>query len=723
KEDTSPAWLQGLGSAEPAPFAPAVAKEDTSPAWLQGLGSAEPAPVVPQVPAPPAAKEDTSPAWLQELGSASPTPPVAPQVPAPPAWLQAMGQATATSGEAASTPDEEMPPWLQAMVSGQAPNAPRNEPLPSGKPEPRYSSMFAGISRAEEQQANLPDWLKEPSQAAPAAAQAGAVLPLSTSGAEEAEIDLLLSNEPFNFGSATLVEDNASVGLPDWLQVQRAAPVPQFELPDDLPDWLKEDAAAAEREADLPLTANSFETIPNLAATENGDEPTQAHPQTSAGRFDDFNAHLNQPANPLEGGFLGDVEGPSWLRATLPGNAPEAVDLQATSTLPTAFGFETATASESPGVPSWLRTVGPATLEQEVPALPFFPAEPFIVPGSLPLIELPPQLASAAVLSTLLNPTPIMSYPAKSVVVTKKPKPRTSSRFPLDAARLVNYLLYLLLLGVTLFALLQPLTSPPLNVTQPVQNFYDTLGKLNSDSKVLIAYDWEGDRSGEMSPMAHAVTQHIMKNRARIVTFSLNSQGPALASQITEEVATQPDYGNSGVYQYGNKYLNLGWRPGNEAALRSLFNDLGNLNDYKAGKRANSFPVMSGINSINDFDAVVVLAGDENSVRMWIEQFGIQSRLALLYGTTAAVAPMARPYLLEPPSAQPNLFSNYPRVHGLLEGLNGTAQYQQLLKNNDIKIDSKLNLDKRLAAQTLAVLLLVLAVVVANVVYFVRSRE
>jgi len=52
----------------------------------------------------------------------------------------------------------------------------------------------------------------------------------------------------------------------------------------------------------------------------------------------------------------------------------------------------------------------------------------------------------------------------------------------------------------------------------------------------LISYDWEADRIGEMKPLAQAVTQHVMAKRARLVTVSLNPQGPALASQVTDEL-------------------------------------------------------------------------------------------------------------------------------------------------------------------------------------------
>jgi hypothetical protein len=279
---------------------------------------------------------------------------------------------------------------------------------------------------------------------------------------------------------------------------------------------------------------------------------------------------------------------------------------------------------------------------------------------------------------------------------------------------------------VTLFGLFVPLSTAPLTISTEVDNFYKQIDQLNSNSKVLISYDWEADRSGEMSPMARSVTQHVMLKRARLVTISLNPQGPALASQVTDDLATNPHYGNNSFYSYEQNYLNLGWRAGNEAAVRGLFDRMGDLTDYKKHKRAGDMPVMQGINALSDFDLIIVLAGDEGDVRTWVGQFGIQPGAHLLFGTPAAVEPLARPYALGLATANQEIRTTEKEVRAkaLLAGLSGTAQYDQLLRDKySLKTDQSLSLEGRLSAQSLAALLLVLIVVGANVIYLAQRRE
>ncbi len=605
------------------------------------------------------------------------------------------------SGEA-----EEMPPWLQDMVMGKA--SPPTATPSATKAEPRYSSMFAGVSRAEEEQVNLPDWLK--TAGPPANLEAATAVPETPApdpvANDNVEVERLLQS----LNTAEPAGNNPPAGMPEWLQGSPATAAPTFDLPEDLPDWLKNEAA----------------TAPEIPTQSEGDL-TPAHPLTPPNLGQDtlplnnFNQELNQANTNLPSSFLEGVEGPAWLRGTTasqPNPSAASAQPQATMPLPPPLpGMEILPVSglNPTALPGWLRTVGSATLDQETAS-----NEPFTVPGALPQVALPATLASAGVLAALLGPQAVASSPI-TPIVSAPPKAATN----LGLAALSRYLLYVLLLGVALFGVLQPISSPVLPVTPPVQSFYTTVSNLTPNSKVLVAYDWEGDRSGEMRPMATAVTQQIMSRRARLATISLNSQGPALASQITEEVASDPAYGNNatGLYEYGTGYVNLGWRLGSEAAIRGLFNDMGSIRDYKQNRLASEIKAMDGINSLNDFDLVIVLAGDEGSVRNWVEQFGVRPNAQLLYGVPAAVAPMARPYLLGPSSAQPNLSSNYSKVLGLLEGLNGTAQYQQLLRDNNIKADSKLSLDSRLFAQSLAAILLILAVIVANIVYFVRKSR
>ena len=256
--------------------------------------------------------------------------------------------------------------------------------------------------------------------------------------------------------------------------------------------------------------------------------------------------------------------------------------------------------------------------------------------------------------------------------------------------------------------------------------FYDQIDGLAANSKALVTFDWEADRYGEMGPLSKAVVQHIMAKRARLVTLSLNPQGPALAAQITDELATNSIYGNGSFYKYGTTSLNLGWRSGQEAALRSLFSSIGDLTDYKNGQRAGDLAATAGINSLSDFELIVVLAGDEGSLRAWIEQVGVQPGAHMVLGVPLAIEPVARPYAQGLATANQNQMSSetQPRAQALLAGLNQTAQYDQLLRDKlNLKTDPTVGVEGRLSAQSLAALVLIVVIILANVVYLVRRRR
>lgn len=593
--------------------------------------------------------------------------------------------------EAANPDEEDIPPWLKALSAVAPPEPAVNRPS-KGYTELNagYGSDSAGTE--EDPGPEIPDWLKDDLEQ-PAS--------LPTDG-------------PKPQPKGTTVETRQ---LPEWLQETAAPepalpPIPDFPVPADaqataeLPDWLKEPEAPA-----LTYSSEDY-TGPNLTR-----EPNQGPPVN-------YQSLLEEVPSQFSGTnfFDDDVEGPAWLRQT--GTIKPAEPLQTGPAKPTSTDSDSA-------MPSWLRTVAPppnapvepktvepeaAAPAEEVIEEPATEVEPEDEDGNdMPSVYLPPRLASAAVLETLLMaPTATV---VGEITVQKRPFPRSN---------LLRYLLYILLIGVALFGLLQPLPVASLPVATNVQTFYDQIDRLPANAKVLVAFDWEADRSGEMSLLSTSVVQHIMAKRARLLTVSLNPQGPALAARITDNLATNSIYGNSNFYKYGSTYLNLGWRSGQEVALRSFFDSIGDLADYRSDQPVSGQAAASGINSLQDFNLIVVLAGDEGSVRAWVEQVGVQPGMNMVLGVPLAVEPVARPYAQGLATANPNRLSGetQPRAQALLAGLNQTAQYDQLLQDKlKLKTDPTASLEGRLSAQSLAALLLVLVIIVGNVIYLARRRR
>ncbi len=463
------------------------------------------------------------------------------------------------------------------------------------------------------------------------------------------------------------------VPVPDWLQpdpVLAASPDPdgEDEISPRIPDWLEtspDEPAGTEVEQDEPgLAAEDGLTDNAIFDITSGQAPASSLPEILTARpSPDWLDDVSEPLNDYEQTADQAVAGlPAWMQ---PAPDPQA---------------------------------GLADEAQPVPR-----------------VTLPPQLVSAAVLRALLV------EPATGVRLTASKK--NWLRF--EADNVTRWILSALLVAVALSGLYgSQFASPPAPATQVI-TFYNQVDNLGPNSKILLVYDWEASRSGEMAPLARAVTRHIMYRRARLLTFSLNPYGPALAEELTDELAANPLYGNDSFYKYNATYLNLGWRSGGEAAVRSLFDRLGELHDYKNNRRAADLLVMQGLNSLKDFDMILVLAGDEGSVRTWVEQFGIQPGARLLFAVPAAVEPVARPY------AQGRVVNGPPRpgepqtnARALLAGLNQTAQYEGLLSANlNLPNSQHLNSGARLGAYSLAALLLIAVILAGNLVWLVRRPK
>lgn len=687
-----------------------AAAEENSPASSPNMDSSREAPT-------------SSPAQAQsapqELAAAEKEPPPSVEESSPSEWATPWeGSVVEEPAQAAASPETEpappppeadadmeaandIPPWLKALSDGGLP-----EVTPT-RPDAGYSEMKAGNQAEATPAATLPDWLRDDTELPPATP-----IPAETASAGTGQPSSETAPNPVQPKGAT-VEDR---DLPEWLKETSAAiapaTIPDFPGSTELPDWLQEPEAPA-----LTFGENDY-TGPNIIHDPNAGPPV------------DYSSLLEETPSNVPGqfsgsNFFGEVEGPAWLRQTNQPKPPEPASGVAPAAAP----------GVDPAVPHWLRSAAAPTNAET--ALPPVNEETQIPPASqaaedeppaaeavpepeeeLPSVHLPPQLASAAVLAALLEPPPAAQIPVST----------RAARGPLDffQANIVRYILSILLIGVALVGLLQPLPVGSLPISANVQTFYDQIDQLPPNSKVLVAFDWEADRNGEMGPLSTSVVQHIMAKRARLVTLSLNPQGPALAARITDELATNAIYGNSSFYKYGNTYLNLGWRSGQEAALRSLFDSMGNLTDYKNGQRAADLAATSGINSLNDFDLIVVLAGDEGSVRAWVEQVGVQPGSRLILGVPLAVEPVARPYAqgLSTASQDRRTSETQPRAKALLAGLNQTAQYDQLLLDKlKLKTDPTASLEGRLSAQSLAALLLIVVIIIGNVLYLVRRRR
>jgi len=266
------------------------------------------------------------------------------------------------------------------------------------------------------------------------------------------------------------------------------------------------------------------------------------------------------------------------------------------------------------------------------------------------------------------------------------------------ARRWVPILRRLLMTILVAAAVLVPLWAPSgwswllLGPSPDVSKVYQTIEDLPAGRPVLVAFDYTPATAGELDPQARALVRHLLSRGLPVVTVSLVPEGPALAGQVmVQEMAGYPEA------LYGGAYVNLGYLAGGEAALRALAAGLPAAVpvDSLAGLPLGELPATARVTGLDDLGLIVVLAGDSESVRWWVEQVGARTRTPLVAGVSAAIEPQLRPY------------RDSGQLAGLISGLPGAARYAALT-------GAGADWAGRLDALSLGLLVLIVVVVLGN---------
>lgn len=224
------------------------------------------------------------------------------------------------------------------------------------------------------------------------------------------------------------------------------------------------------------------------------------------------------------------------------------------------------------------------------------------------------------------------------------------------------------------------------------------LDVLDENSTVLVAVEYGPTYAGELNPLALAALRHLARRNVRTVALCTQASGVGIAeglfARITEETSD---------YAYGERHAILGYVLGQNVALRMLSAPLSQtfVTDHVAHLSLSELPVTRGLNSIRDFDAIVVLADDANIVRQWIEQVGERSEVALYALVSAKAEPALVPY------------TSSKQLAGLIGGAIGAAEYE-------VAVGGLKQATRSMDAYVALFLVLLCAVAISNVVQVSR---
>lgn len=253
-----------------------------------------------------------------------------------------------------------------------------------------------------------------------------------------------------------------------------------------------------------------------------------------------------------------------------------------------------------------------------------------------------------------------------------------------------------LFLGMGILVLI-PLLVPlhmPIRPTSTSIAFHRVIDRIPDGSTVLMSADYDPGTIPEMVPMTRTALRQLWDKNCKVVVTVLWPGGPGLVDRVIGDVAAEyPDK------KYGVDWVNLGYKPGNEAVMVLMGQGIATAFPYDyRGNATRSLPIMQRARDYSDFPLLISISSGFPGTKEWVQQVQARFHLPMVAGVTAVSAPEFYPYVQ---SGQ---------LLGLLGGMAGAAEYEQLRKESGTA-------SKGMDAQSLAHVFVALCIVLGNVVH------
>lgn len=261
----------------------------------------------------------------------------------------------------------------------------------------------------------------------------------------------------------------------------------------------------------------------------------------------------------------------------------------------------------------------------------------------------------------------------------------------------------------------------PVGESPETEALFRYIDNLPEGSIILISTDYDMASRPELYPMAKAIIRHAFMKGHKIVSICLWPNGVGLAENSVTEVAAKLNEKRpeDKKLRHGKDYLITGYRAGVAIVIMSIgdsfsrtFGTCASITENIDGKKTtipsislddhHRLPIMKNIKNYDSFKLTIPFAAGA-SVDAWIEFAGARYHQPVALGVTAVSAPRYYPFF-------PN------QIVGLVGGLKGAAEYENLIKNPDWAT-------KGMDAQSAAHILIILFIIIGNIAYFISIKK
>ncbi len=258
-----------------------------------------------------------------------------------------------------------------------------------------------------------------------------------------------------------------------------------------------------------------------------------------------------------------------------------------------------------------------------------------------------------------------------------------------------------------------PLVKPewvslPVRPKPHSQIVFDELNKLEQGDRVLLSFEYGPSTMPEIHPMSIAMLNHLFSKDVKIYATALWADGNFMSTDAFSEIA--PHYEK----EYGIDYVNLGYKPGNEAVVKGIASDIRALYtvDLK-GNPINEIPMMKEVHNIEDFDFLFSLSAGFPGSKEWVQYATDPKNIPMSTGCTSIQVTDIVPYV------------ENGQIRGILAGMPGAAEYEKLVetelagKKQEIQPGEA---TRMMAAQSIAHVVIVLFIIFGNITYYLTRK-
>jgi len=264
--------------------------------------------------------------------------------------------------------------------------------------------------------------------------------------------------------------------------------------------------------------------------------------------------------------------------------------------------------------------------------------------------------------------------------------------------RLDRRWIYLVLILVVLFPLVKPI-GMPISISSWTEAFYSEIEKLQPGDVVVLSIDYTPSGGPDVHPQAVALFDHLMRKQARVIGVSFLDTGPPLLQEILDP------YMEGQGKQYGVDFVNLGYIPGLESAISAFAADMQRAAPVDFfGKRTETLPLMQEVRDMNDVMVVADFATGIPGPAEFIRQVGQNYPVTMLCGVVTVMGPQSEP------------FYQSGQLKGLLSGLRSAAEYE-------VRSGAPGRAAAGMDAQSLGHIVIILAMAIGNLAYFLNRRK